>query len=344
MPREEPVTKGCLLGGLACGTFTAALAIAVLGLPRETQAQGFPERTVRIIVPTAAGGSIDTTARVVAGKLAELWGKPVVIENRAGAAMIIGTEAAAKAAPDGYTLLVAHDGTMAMNPVVYPNLGYHSQRDFEPVALLTSIPEVVLVNEGVPAKSIRELVALAKANPGKLNHASGGTATLLALELFKAMAGVDITSIPFRGGAPAVTGVMSGDTQLIFADLATANAGMQSGKLRTLAVTTLKRAPRLPDVPTVTIGRARLRRRHLDRRVCAGGDAEIDRRQDRGRHQAGARRSRGEVQARGAEHGNQERGERGDARRPRRRHREMGSPGEGQEHPDRAVMRVTSPH
>ena len=247
------MTKRCLLGGLACGAFTAALAIAVLGLPEpaNAQAQGFPERTVRIIVPTAPGGSIDTTARVVAGKLAELWGKPVVIENRAGAAMIIGTEAAAKAAPDGYTLLVAHDGTMAMNPVVYPNLGYHSQRDFEPVALLTSIPEVVLVNEGVPAKSIQELVALAKANPGKLNHASGGTATLLALELFKAMAGVDITSIPFRGGAPAVTGVMSGDTQLIFADLATANAGMQSGKLRTLAVTTLKRAPRLPDVPTV---------------------------------------------------------------------------------------------
>ena len=300
---------------------------------------------MRIIVPTAPGGSIDTTARVVAGKLAELWGKPVVIENRAGAAMIIGTEAAAKAAPDGYTLLVAHDGTMAMNPVVYPNLGYHSQRDFEPVALLTSIPEVVLVNEGVPAKSIQELVALAKANPGKLNHASGGTATLLALELFKAMAGVDITSIPFRGGAPAVTGVMSGDTQLIFADLATANAGMQSGKLRTLAVTTLKRAPRLPDVPTVDeFGRARLRRRHLDRRVRAGGNAEIDRRQDRSRHQAGARGARGQGQARGAEHGNQERGERGDARRPRRRHREMGPAGEGQEHPDRAVMRVTSPH
>jgi tripartite-type tricarboxylate transporter receptor subunit TctC len=233
------ITKRRLPGGMARGSLMAALAMAVLGSPVDARAQGFPERTVRIIVPTAAGGSIDTTARVVAGKLAELWGKPVVIENRAGAAMIIGTEAAAKAAPDGYTLLVAHDGTMAMNPVVYPNLGYHSQRDFEPVALLTSIPEVVLVNEGVPAKSIRELVALAKANPGKLNHASGGTATLLALELFKAMAGVDITSIPFRGGAPAVTGVMSGDTQLIFADLATANAGMQSGKLRTLAVTTI---------------------------------------------------------------------------------------------------------
>ena len=130
------MNKRCLLGRLACGAFTAALAITVLGLPSPApaQAQGFPERAVRIIVPTAPGGSIDTTARVVAGKLAELLGKPVVIENRAGAAMIIGAEAAAKAAPDGYTFLVAHDGTMAMNPVVYPNLGYHSQRDFEPVA------------------------------------------------------------------------------------------------------------------------------------------------------------------------------------------------------------------
>ena len=226
-------------------------ALATLGLLASAGAQSYPERTVRIIVPTAPGGSIDTTARVVAAKLAELWGKPVVIENRPGAAMIIGAEAAAKSAADGYTLLVAHDGTMAMNPVVYPNLAYHSQRDFEPVALLTSIPEVVLVHEGVPARSIQELIALAKANPGKLNHASGGTATLLALELFKAMAQVDITSIPFRGGAPAVTGVMSGETQVIFADLATANAGMQSGKLRTLAVTTMKRVPRLPDVPTV---------------------------------------------------------------------------------------------
>jgi tripartite-type tricarboxylate transporter receptor subunit TctC len=204
-----------------------------------------------IIVPTAPGGSIDTTARVVGAKLAEFWGKPVVIENRPGAGMIIGAEAAAKSAPDGYTLLIAHDGTMAMNPVVYPNLPYHSQRDFEPVALLAAIPEVVLVNAAVPAKSIRELIALAKANPGKLNHATGGTATLLALELFKAMAGVEITSIPFRGGAPAVTAAMAGETQLIFADLATAHAGMQSGKLRTLAVTTAQRVPSLPEVPTL---------------------------------------------------------------------------------------------
>ena len=226
-------------------------ALATLAAPPPASAQNYPERTVRIIVPTAAGGSIDTTARVVAGKLAEVWGKPVVIENRPGAAMIIGAEAAAKSAPDGYTLLVAHDGTMAMNPVVYPNLAYHSQRDFEPVALMTAIPEVLLVHEGLPVKTVRELIAHAKANPGKLNHASGGTATLLALELFKAMAGVDITSIPFRGAAPAITGTMAGETQVIFADLASANAGMQSGKLRTLAVTTLKRVPRLPEVPTI---------------------------------------------------------------------------------------------
>jgi putative tricarboxylic transport membrane protein len=138
-----------------------------------------------------------------------------------------------------------------MNPVVYPNLAYHPQRDFEPVALLTAIPEVLLVNETLPAKSVADLIALAKANPGKLNHATGGTATLLALELFKAMAGIDIASIPFRGGAPAVTAVLSGETQLIFADLATVSAGMQSGKLRTLAVTTRERVARLPEVPTI---------------------------------------------------------------------------------------------
>ncbi len=235
---------------VACGLSVAAV-LAMLGAPPPARAQSYPERAVRIIVPTAPGGSIDTTARVVAGKLGELWGKPVVIENRPGAAMIIGTEAAARSAPDGYTLLVAHDGTMAMNPVIYPNLGYQSQRDFEPLALLTSIPEVLLVHAGVPAKSVRELVALAKASPGHLNHASGGTATLLALELFKAMAGVDIASIPFRGAAPAVTGTMAGETQMIFADLASANAGMQSGRLRTLAVTTLARVTRLPDVPTI---------------------------------------------------------------------------------------------
>ena len=327
------MTKRRLCAGIL---LTAALMTA--GLPRPARAQTYPERTVRIIVPTAPGGSIDTTARVVAAKLGDLWGKPVVIENRPGAAMIIGAEAAAKSAPDGHTLLVAHDGTMAMNPVLYPNLSYHSQRDFEPIALLTSIPEVVLVNETVPVKTIQELIALAKANPGKLNHASGGTATLLALELFKAMAGVDITNIPFRGGAPAVTGVMSGETQLIFADLATANAGMQSGKLRTLAVTTLQRVPRLPDVPTVDKSGVP----GYDVATWIGafapaGHAEIGRRQDRSRHQAGAQDDGRQGKARGAEHGDQVGRQRGDARRARRRHGQVGPPGQGEEYPDRSV-------
>src|SRR6516162_4185559 len=132
----------------------ALAAIAATSAPAAGRAQSYPERGVRIIVPTAPGGSIDATARLVGSRLAELWGKPVVIENRPGAGMIIGAEAAARSAPDGYTMLIAHDGTMAMNPVVHPNLAYHSQRDFEPLALLTSIAEVVLVNEALPIKSI----------------------------------------------------------------------------------------------------------------------------------------------------------------------------------------------
>ena len=230
---------------------TVMVIAAALAAPTPGRAQDYPEHGVRIIVPTAAGGSIDATARIVAGKLTALWGRPVVIENRPGANMIIGAEAAARAAPDGYTLLIAHDGTMAMNPVVYRNLSYYPQRDFEPVALLTSIPEALLVHEALPARSVGELIALARERPGKLNHATGGTATLLALELFKAMAGIDVTSVPFRGGAPAVTAVMAGEVEMIFADLATAHAGMASGRLRTLAVTTRERVPRLPDVPTM---------------------------------------------------------------------------------------------
>src|SRR5262245_40953079 len=135
---------------MTCRCLLTAL-LGLLSLARAPAAQGYPDRTVRVIVPTAAGGSIDTTARVMAARLADMWSKPVIIENRPGAAMITGADAAAKSAPDGYTLLVAHDGTTAMNQAVYPNLPFHAQRDFEPVALLTSIPLVILVHEGVAA-------------------------------------------------------------------------------------------------------------------------------------------------------------------------------------------------
>ena len=167
---------------------------------------------MKIIVPTAPGGSIDTAARVVAEKLQAKWGKPVVIENRAGASMRLGAEAVQKSPPDGYTLLVAHDGTMAINPLVFADLPYDPQKDFVPLGLVVSIPEALMVNKAVPANSVAELIALAKKEPGKLTHASGGSATLLSLELFKAMAGVDIRSIPYRGGAPAVTATIGGET------------------------------------------------------------------------------------------------------------------------------------
>jgi tripartite-type tricarboxylate transporter receptor subunit TctC len=233
-----------------------ALAVFLLGLAAvwadvSAHAADYPSRPVTLIVAFTPGGPSDVLARILGKKLEQILGQPFVVENRPGAGGNIAAELAARAAPDGYTLLMGNNSILATNASLYAKVGFDAEKDFAPISLIGSQANILVVNPALPAKSMGELIALAKANPGKLNHASGGTATLLALELFKAMAGVDIASIPFRGGAPAVTGVMSGDTQLIFADLATANAGMQSGKLRTLAVTTLKRAPRLPDVPTI---------------------------------------------------------------------------------------------
>ena len=235
--------------GIARGACAALVALGVF--TSLASAQGFPDRAIRIIVPTAPGGSIATTARVIADKMQAKWGKPVVIENRPGAGMRLGAEAVQKAAPDGYTLLVAHDGTLAMNPLVFPDLPYDPQKDFTPLGLVVSIAEAAMVNKSVPANSIAELIALAKAKPGDLTHASGGTATLLALELFKAMAGIDIRSIPYKGGAPAVTATIGGETSMIIADLTTGAAGLNSDRMRPLAVTSLQRAKKYPDLPTM---------------------------------------------------------------------------------------------
>lgn len=235
------------------GLLTKALvaAAALAALTSLSQAQGFPEHTVKIVVPTAPGGAIDLAGRLVAEKMQAKWGKPVIVENRPGAAMRLGAEAVQKSPSDGYTILVAHDGTMAINPLVFADLAYDPQKDFVPLGLVASIPEAVMVQVDVPAKSIVELIALAKKEPGRLTHASGGSATLLALELFKAMAGIDIRSIPYRGGAPAVTATITGETSMIIADLATGNAALQSDRIRTLAVTSLERSKKYPNVPTL---------------------------------------------------------------------------------------------
>jgi len=228
-----------------------ALLFALGACTSFASAQSFPDRSVKIIVPTAPGGAIDATARIVAEKMQAKWGKPVVVENRPGAGMRIGAEAVQRAAPDGYTLLVAHDGTMAMNPLAFPDLPYDPQRDFTPLGLVISVPEALTVNKSVPTNSIAELIALAKQKPGELTHASGGTATLLALELFNAMAATDIRSIPYRGGMPAVTATIAGETSIIIADLTTGAAGLQSDRMRPLAVTSLQRSGNYPNLPTM---------------------------------------------------------------------------------------------
>jgi tripartite-type tricarboxylate transporter receptor subunit TctC len=214
-------------------------------------AQSYPDRPVRIIVPSSAGGSIDLSARIVADGLSAKWQQPVVVENKPGAGMRIGAEAAAKAPADGYTLFVAHDGTMAMNPVVYPDLRYDPRKDFEPVAELSGMPYAVMVHRNVKAKSLVELIAQAKEKPGTLNHATGGTSTLLALELFKAMAGVDIASVPFRGAAPSITGLLGNQVDLAIVDVASAQPALNSEQVRPLAVTSLKRLREYPDLPTM---------------------------------------------------------------------------------------------
>jgi tripartite-type tricarboxylate transporter receptor subunit TctC len=230
-----------------------ALAVAIfLGAwTALAGAQNFPDHAIKIIVPTAPGGAIDLCGRLIGEKLQAKWGKPVVIENRAGASMRIGAESVQKAPADGYTLLVAHDGTMAVNPLVFPDLPYDPQKDFEPLGMVVAIPEALMVNVNVPAKSIGELIALAKKGPGQLTHASGGSATLLSLELFKAMAGVDIRSIPYRGGAPAVTATIGGETSMIIADLATGNAGLHSDRIRPLGITSIARSNMYPELHTI---------------------------------------------------------------------------------------------
>jgi tripartite-type tricarboxylate transporter receptor subunit TctC len=230
---------------------TTALAIALCAFGTNAGAEEFPDHAIRIIVPTSPGGSIDTTARVIGDKLQQKWGKPVVIENRPGASMQLGAETVAKAPPDGYTLLVAHDGTMAINPLVYPNLRYDPQTSFVPLGLVVSIPEAVMVNVSVPANSLAELIALARKQPGQLTHATGGSATLLSLELFNATAGVDIRSIQYRGAAPSVTAGIAGETSMVIADLVSAAPALHSDRIRPLAVTSLTRSKLLPEIGTV---------------------------------------------------------------------------------------------
>jgi len=215
--------------------------------------QSYPNKSLRIIVPFAPGGSTDIFARLVAEKLAAAFSEAVVVENRAGASGNIGAEAVAKSPPDGYTLLMATTGVMAINNALFKNMAYDAARDFEPVIFIASITNVLSVPNDLPAKSVAELIALAKKEPGKLTFASSGagSSTHLSAELFKSMAGIDVVHIPFKGSGQALIDVVAGRVSMIFDNMPSALPHIKGGKLRALGVTGSKRSGALPEVPTI---------------------------------------------------------------------------------------------
>jgi tripartite-type tricarboxylate transporter receptor subunit TctC len=221
-----------------------------------TFAQGaanYPTKPVRLVVPFPAGGTTDILARAVAQKLSEAWGRQMIVDNRPGAGGNIGSDLVAKSAPDGYTLLMGTVGTHAINPSLYKNMPYDHVKDFAPVILVAGVPNVLVVNPSLPVHSVPELIAYAKANPGKLNFASSGNGTSIHLsgELFKAMTGVEMTHVPYKGSAPALTDLIGGQVQLMFDNLPSSLPFIKAGKLRALAVTSGARAAALPDLPTL---------------------------------------------------------------------------------------------
>jgi tripartite-type tricarboxylate transporter receptor subunit TctC len=230
----------------------AAGAAALPALPRIARAQAYPTRPVRIIVGFPAGGGIDIVARLMGQWLSERLGQPFVIDNRPGAATNIATEAVVRAAADGYTLLLVHSSN-AMNATLYEKLNFNFIRDIAPVASIMVVPNVMLVHPSVPAKTVPEFIAYAKANPGKINLASGGIGgpSHVAGELFKMMAGIDLVHVPYRGGGPALTDLLGGQVQVYFATTVASIEYIRAGRLRALAVASATRSETLPDIPTV---------------------------------------------------------------------------------------------
>jgi len=228
------------------------IALALVMTAGAASAQTYPTKPVRLVVPFLAGGSTDIVGRTVAQKLSEMWGQQAFVDNRPGGGTTIGTEMVAKAAPDGYTLLVT-PAPFTINPSLLTKLPYDALTDFTPITLINTTPLVMVVNPGVPAKNVKELIALAKAKPGKLNFGSSGTggSNHLAGELFDAMAGVKMVHIPYKGNAGALTDIVGGHLDVVYNGITSAVALIRGGKLRALAVTSLQRSAALPDVPTL---------------------------------------------------------------------------------------------
>jgi len=227
-------------------------AFALAALATAATAQDYPNRTIKFVVPYPAGGLVDALARLIADHLSKSWGQPVVVENRAGGATIIGTQAVVTAPADGYTILLGNTN-ITINPSLQKSLPYDAAKDLAPVAIVNIVPTLFLVHPDVPVKSIAELIALAKAKPGQLNYSHGGYGSFphLAVELFKGLTKTDITPVPFTGAAPALTAILGHHVDLIDNDIPTALSYVQEGKLRALAITSSKRSSTLPDVPTM---------------------------------------------------------------------------------------------
>ncbi|HEX9395589.1 MAG TPA: tripartite tricarboxylate transporter substrate binding protein [Burkholderiales bacterium] len=225
--------------------------LAVLGV---AQAQTYPNKPVRIIIAQAPGSATDVISRVVGNRLSEALGQPIVVEARPGAGGMVGTEAAARSAPDGYTLFMGNNSTHGSNPAVYAKLPYDAINDFAPIAFVASVPYVLVVDPSLPVNSVGELIALAKSRPGKINYASAGNGSThhFCGELLKSMSGIDMLHIPYKGSPPAIAGLLGGEVSLMFANLTDIGAQIKGGKVKPLAVTTPRRAASLPELPTLS--------------------------------------------------------------------------------------------
>ena len=229
-----------------------SLSILALIFAATASAQSFPTKPIKIVVPFPAGGTVDFFARVISTKLSEALGQSVLVENRAGAGGNIAAEAVAKAAPDGYTLLMGSE-IIAINTSLYSKIGYDPVKDLAPITLVGTVPNILIVHPGLPVNSVNDLIALAKKTPGKISFASTGqgTSTHLSSELFKLMANVDMLHIPYKGGPPAIADLISGQVNMMFINMPTGITHVRSGKAKIIAVSSIKRVPQLPDVPTV---------------------------------------------------------------------------------------------
>ena len=241
---------------MTCSTSTVfRFCVIAIGLTyaHVSVGQNYPSRPVRVVIPFGTGGSADISGRVVAQKLSESLGQQFVVDNRGGAGGIIGTETVAKSTPDGYTLLLGSFGTHTANPSLHKKLPYDAIKDFSAISLIATVPNVLVEHPSVPAKSVAELIALAKAKPGSLNYASSGagTGTHLAAELFKNVAGVDIVHVPYKSAGTAISDLIGGQVHLMFSTLPSVIPHVKAGKLRALGVSTAKRSDAAPDIPAI---------------------------------------------------------------------------------------------